>query len=160
MAGVNPEDWRSVADMPANSYVDAVGEYMQRIMTDIALAESRDIRAALAAWDNIEAEHLMRIKYHEDGPKVRVDQDANLFTRNPPKVRVEVPRLIVVADIRQAGHANPQGHVIPLDWRRHERTFEGERYTIALLHRDETGKIPTAVRTSTEPIDFQPGMDD
>jgi hypothetical protein len=161
MSDMNPENWRSVSDLPANSYVDDITEHMRKVMNDIALAESRDIRAALAAWHDIDAEHLMRIKYHADGPQVRVNQDANLFTRSAPKLILEMPRLIVVADIRQVGHANPQGHVLPLDWRRHERTFDGERYTIALLHRDETGKIPPIVRTNTtDIIDFATGMDD
>lgn len=159
MTGIPPEDWRSVADLPNTSYPDAIAEYIEKMMTDVAVAESKDIRAALEAWPDIEAEHLMRIKYHADGPQVRVDRDYSVFTRpSPPKMVVEVPRLIVVADLRHTGTANPDGHLLPVDWRRHERTYVGERYTVALLHRDEAAKIP--VHTGTEVADYAPNMED
>lgn len=152
-----------MTDLPHASYGDAVAEYMERMMTDLARAESVDILAALASWSDIEGidnpANLLRIKYAEDGPKVRVDRDESLFSRAAaPKVSLEVPRLIVLADIRHAAGDRLE----PVDWRQHERTYVGERYTVALLHRDEAAKIPREVRTTTEPIDFidQSGMEE
>lgn len=164
MAGVNPEDWRSVADLPNTSYPDAIAEYMHKMMTDYARAESVDILAALASWSDIEGiadpANILRIKYENDGPQVRVDRDDNVFTAaaSPPKVHLEVPTLIVLADIRHAAGDRLE----PVNWRRHERAYKGERFTVALLHRDEAAKIPREVRTTTEPIDFidQSRMDD
>lgn len=166
MAGVNPEDWRSVADLPNTSYPDAIAEYMHQMMTDLARAESVDILAALASWSDIDGiddpANILRIKYENDGPQVRVDRDDNVFTAaaTPPKVHLEVPTLIVLADIRHA--AGGRGHLEPVNWRRHERAYKGERFTVALMHRDEAAKIPREVRTTNEPIDFidQSGMDD
>lgn len=166
MAGVNPEDWRSVADLPSTSYPDAIAEYMHKMMTDLARAESVDILAALAAWSDIDGiddpANILRIKYENDGPQVRVDRDDSVFARaTAPKVHLEVPTLIVLADIRHAGTANTEGNLVSVDWRRHERAYTGERFIVALMHRDETGKIPAVVRTNTtDIIDFQPEMDD
>jgi hypothetical protein len=163
MAGVNPEDWRSVADLPPTSYPDAIAEYMEKMMTDLARAESVDILAALAAWSDIDGiddpANILRIKYENDGPQVRVDRDDSVFTRaTAPKVHLEVPTLIVLADIRHAtGYRN---YPVAVDWRRHERAYVGERFTVALMHRDETAKIPREVRTRNDIIDFQPGTDD
>lgn len=161
MAGVNPEDWRSVADLPHN-YPDVIAEYMHNMMTDLARAESVDILAALAAWSDIDGiddpANILRIKYENDGPQVRVDRDNNAFTRNvAPKVHLEVPTLIVLADIR---HAANDREPVSVNWRRHERTYTGVKYTVALMHRDEAAKIPRQVRTATEPVNFQPEMDD
>jgi hypothetical protein len=164
MAGVNPEDLRSVADLPPTSYPDAIAEYMDKMMTDLARAESVDILAALAAWSDIDGiddpANILRIKYENDGPQVRVDRDDSVFARaTAPKVHLEVPTLIVLADKRHAGTANT-GHLVSVDWRRHERAYVGERFTVALMHRDEAAKIPREVRTRNDIIDFQPGMDD
>lgn len=163
MAGVNPEDWRSVADLPSTSYPDAIAGYMEKMMTDLARAESVDILAALAAWSDIDGiddpANILRIKYENDGPQVRVDRDDSVFARaTAPKVFLEVPTLIVLADIRHA--ANYRDYPVSVDWRRHERTYTGVKYTVALMHRDEAAKIPREVRTATEPINFQPEMDD
>jgi hypothetical protein len=170
MTSINPADWRSVADIPGAPYPDAIAEYMERMMTDLARAESVDIRAALAAWSDIDGiadpANILRIKYENDGPQVRVDRDASMFTRakeTPPKVVLEVPTLIVIADKRHAGLAydvpHYNGYRIPVDWRRHERTYTGERFTVALLHRDETAKIPPDVHTGTEVADYAPNME-
>lgn len=160
MTGVNPEDWRSVADLPGASYTDAIAEHMERMMTDLARAESVDILAALAAWSDIEGiddpANIIRIKYAQDGPQVRVDREENMFTRAAPKVSLEVPKLIVLADKRHA--AGSPDDLMPVDWRRHERAYTGERYTVALLHRDEAAKIP--VHTGTEVADYAPDMED
>lgn len=160
MGGVNPEDWRSVADLPGASYPDAIAEYMERMMTDLARAESVDILAALADWSDIEGiddpANIIRIKYTGADPQVRVDREENMFTRAaPPKVSLEVPKLIVLADKRHA--AGSPGSLVPVDWRRHERAYTGERYTVALLHRDEAAKIP--VHTGTEVADYAPDME-
>lgn len=170
MAGVNPEDWRSVADLPPN-YPDAIAEYMEKMMTDLARAESVDILAAVAAWSDIDGiddpANIIRVKYPHDGPQVRVDRDDSVFARAAaPKVNLEVPTLIVLADKRHAGTAydgdNYNGYLRPVNWRRHERAYVGERFTVALLHRDEAANIPPTVHTATEPVDFidQSGMDE
>lgn len=163
MTGVNPVDWRSVADVPGTSYPDVIAEYMERMMTDHARAESVDILAALAAWSDIDGlddpANIIRIKYAEGDPKVRVERDASLFTKSretPPKVFLEVPRLIVLADKRHA--AGHRDYLVPVDWRRHERTYTGERFTVALLHSGEAAKIP--VHTGTEVADYAPHMED
>lgn len=163
MTGINPEDWRSVADLPDTSYTDAIAEYMHKMMTDHARAESVDILAALAAWSDIEGiddpANIIRIKYENDGLQVRVDRDESVFTRGaPPNVVLEVPTLIVLADKRHAG--GYRDYLVSVDWRRHERTYTGERFTVALLHRDEAAKIPHEVRAATEPVNYQPEMDD
>lgn len=165
MSTVPPDDWRSVADLPGTSYVDTIAEYTEKVMTDLAVAESRDILAALAAWSDIDGindpANILRIKYHNDGPQVRLDRDESVFARaSAPKVVLEVPTLIVLADIRHA--AGGRGQLEPVDWRRHERTYTGERYTVALMHRDEAAKIPREVRTGNDIIEFidQSGMDD
>lgn len=160
-------DLTSIADYMsgdgARSYVDAIAEHMEKIMTDLKLAESRDIRAALAAWSDIDGiddpANLIRIKHADDNVKVSAGSSGSLFERSKSTVHLEVPKLIVIADKRHA--ANDRG-LVSVDWRRHERTYTGERYVVALLHRDEAAKIPREVRTTNEPIDFidQSGMDD
>lgn len=156
MAGVNPEDWRSLIDAP-RPFPDEVSTYIHEMMTDFARAEEVDIAAALAAWSDIEGiddpVNIIRIKYENDGPQVRVDQGDNAFTRKAsPKVVLEVPTLIVLADKRHAGLAyygdDYNGYRYPVNWRRHERTYTGERFTVALMHRDEAAKIPP---TTTPP---------
>lgn len=168
MTGINPEDWRKVADM-GRSYPDAITEYMDKMLTDLARAESVDILAALAAWSDIEGiddpANIIRIKYEDDHPQVRVDRDNSVFTAaSPPKVFLEVPTLIVLADKRHAGLAyygnDYNGYQYPINWRRHERTYTGVKYTVALMHRDEAAKIPPTVHTTTEPVNYQPEMDD
>lgn len=163
MTGVPPQDWRTVADLPHSSYPDQVSEYVEKVMTDLAVAESKDIRAALAAWSDIpgidDPANILRIKYTTAGAEVRLDNEGGVFARNTvPKVHLEVPTLIVLADIRHA--ANYRDYPVSVDWRRHERVHKGERFTVALMHRDEAAKIPAEVRTATDIIDFQPGMDD
>lgn len=158
-------DLNSIADYMSGdgsrSYVDAIAEHMEKIMTDLALAESRDIRAALAAWSDIDGigdpANLIRISYDGDGIKVSAGSSGSLFERSKSTVHLEVPKLIVIADIRHA--ANDRG-LVSVDWRRHERTYTGERYVVALLHRDEAAKIPADVHTATEPVNYQPEMDD
>lgn len=158
-------DLNSIADYMsgdgARSYVDAIAEHMEKIMTDLKLAESRDIRAALAAWSDIpgidDPANLIRISYDGDGIKVSAGSSGSLFERSKSTVHLEVPKLIVIADIRHA--ANDRG-LVSVDWRRHERTYTGERYVVALLHRDEAAKIPADVHTATEPVNYQPEMDD
>lgn len=158
-------DLNSIADYMsgdgARSYVDAIAEHMEKIMTDLALAESRDIRAALAAWSDIpgidDPANLIRISYDGDGIKVGTGSSGSLFERSKSTVHLEVSKLIVIADKRHA--ANDRGPM-PVDWRRHERTYTGERYVVALLHRDEAAKIPADVHTATEPVNYQPEMDD
>lgn len=160
MTGINPEDWRKVADM-GRSYPDAIAGYMEKMMTDLARAESVDILAALAAWSDIDGiddpANIIRVKYNNDGPQVRVDRDDNVFTGGaPPKVFLEVPTLIVLADKRHA--AGSPDYLVPVDWRRHERTYTGVKYTVALMHRDEAAKIP--VHTGTEVANYAPNMED
>lgn len=160
-------DLTSIADYMSGdgsrSYVDAIAEHMQKIMTDLALAESRDIRAALAAWSDIDGigdpANLIRISYDGDGIKVGTGSSGSLFERSKSTVHLEVPKLIVIADKRHAGRAYADAHP-PVNWRRHERTYTGERYVVALLHRDEAAKIPADVHTATEPVNYQPEMDD
>lgn len=158
-------DLTSIADYMSGDggrpYADAIADHMQKIMTDLALAESRDIRAALAAWSDIpgidDPANLIRISYDGDGIKVGTGSNGSLFERSKPTVHLEVPKLIVIADKRHA--ANDRGPV-SVDWRRHERTYTGERYIVALLHCDEAAKIPRQVHTATEPVNYQPEMDD
>lgn len=155
MAGIDPVDWRSVADV-VSPFPDDVSAYVEKIMVDLARAEENDIKAALAAWSDVDGlgdpVNLLRIKYTNEPVGIRVDNDMSMFARQTtPKLKLEVPTLIVFADKRHTGTAWP-GHHVPVDWRRHERTHTGERFTIALLHRDEAAKIPPGVRAPIAPI--------
>lgn len=170
MTDVNPQDWRSVADWarfdssprgreirtiaetaPVVGPAAAISAYMETVMTNLARSEETDLRAALALWaGDIEGiddpDNIIRVRYPQDQPQVRTEQGGSLFTRSAPKVHIEVPRLIVLADKRHAGLAyaglDHNGYVQPVNWRLHERVYEGERYTVALLDRTETAKIP------------------
>jgi pimeloyl-ACP methyl ester carboxylesterase len=131
-------------------YPSSISDYIGKMMADIYRAQDIDLRAALAAWDDIDTdpENLFRCE-PERGIRWSADMRA-----------LEVPTLIVVGEKRHVGTAYP-GHLVPVDHSRLERIYVGVKYKVGLLHRAECAKIPPAVREPhTGVIDFIGNMDD
>lgn len=126
------------------SYVEQIQEFIREAMTTIAREQDTDIRAALTSWA-YEPElydlqhHVFRVE-NEGGP-AKVEGD-----------HLVIDRTVILGDGRHLGAAGLT-ELVPIDTTNIERVYEGQKYRVVLLHRDEVAKCPD-VRNATEPVNF------
>jgi hypothetical protein len=123
--------------------VDAIARAVGASMESAA----HDMAAAVKAWRDLPGlvDHIARIDVRDRPgalPALEFEGDGRLLAAMGPDART-----ILLADSRHYGTAP----VATVNVDRHERTFTGRTYTVALLHRDEAAKIPATPKESETP---------